>query len=234
MAKGLFVTGTDTDVGKTVVSCGVVSLLKSWGAKVGAMKPIATGNREDARRLKEAAGMDDPLDLINPQFFKAPLAPAVSAALEERRVDMEAIYKAYWVLQKKYDILIVEGVGGVKVPLSDSTYVIDLMQALRLPVLVVAHARLGTLNQTLLTLDALAAGRLSLLGVLLNGNQGKTLAEKTNADVLQDYTVMDVFGALKANPAMAKSASKTAAALSRLPLFNDALRRLFGLDERAR
>ena len=231
MAKGLFITGTDTDVGKTVVSCGIVALLKSWGVKVGAMKPIATGNRDDAKRLKEAAGMDDSLELINPQFFKAPLAPAVSAALEGRIVDTEMIYKAYWLLQKKYDIVIVEGVGGVKVPISESTYVIDLMQALRLPVMVVARAGLGTLNQTLLTLDALVAGELSPFGVLLNGNQGKTLAEKTNAEVLQDYTLMDVFGALKDNKAMAQSATQTAKVLAKLPLLSEGLRRLFDLNE---
>ncbi len=233
MSKGLFITGTDTDVGKTVVSCGIVALLKSWGVKVGAMKPIATGSRDDAKRLKEAAGMDDDLELINPQFFKAPLAPAVSAALEGRLVDMEAIYKAYWILQKKYDVVIVEGVGGVKVPISDSTFVIDLMQALRLPVFVVAHARLGTLNQTLLTLDALASGQLTPFGVLLNGNEGKTLAEKTNAEVLQDYTLMDVFGALKADPKMAKNAGLTAKALAKLPFLNDALRREFDLNDKA-
>src|SRR4051812_15335869 len=117
MSKGLFVTGTDTEVGKTVVACGIARLLKSRGLKVGVMKPIATGSRDDVQRLKAAAGCAEVLDVINPQFFKAPLAPTVAANLERKEIDMDAIYRAYWFLQKHYDLLIVEGIGGVKVPL---------------------------------------------------------------------------------------------------------------------
>ena len=98
MNKGIFVTGTDTGVGKTIVACGLARLLQSRGIKVGVMKPVATGDQDDARALMKAARVDDELSLVNPQFFKAPLAPTVSAALERRDVDVGKIYTAYWTL----------------------------------------------------------------------------------------------------------------------------------------
>src|SRR4051812_41726662 len=129
MNKGLFITGTDTGVGKTLVACGIARLLKSMNVKVGVMKPIASGNRIDALRLRQAAGMREEPAIINPLFYKAALASTVAAALERREIDMEAVYRSYWYLQKHYDDLIVEGVGGVKVPLGESTYVADLIES---------------------------------------------------------------------------------------------------------
>src|ERR1035438_5212991 len=139
MNKGIFVTGTDTGVGKTLIACGIARLLKSWGVHVGVFKPVATGDQENARQLLRAAGIEEDLSIINPQFFKAPLAPSMAADLERREVDSEKIYKAYWHLSKKYDVMVVEGVGGVKVPLGEATYVVDLIEALRLPALVVSQ-----------------------------------------------------------------------------------------------
>src|ERR1043165_2375566 len=111
MNKGLFITGTDTGVGKTLVACGIVRLLKSWGMNVGVMKPIATGDQNDARQLIQAAGIQEDVSIVNPQFFKAALAPSVAAELEGREVSSESIYKAYWHLSKKYDVVIMEGIG---------------------------------------------------------------------------------------------------------------------------
>src|SRR5258708_32063229 len=116
MNKGIFVTGTDTGVGKTLVACGIARLLKSWKVNVGVMKPIATGDQHDVRQLMKAADVDDEISMVNPQFFNAPLAPSVAAALERREVRLEKIYSAFWVLSKKYEVMIVEGIGGVKVP----------------------------------------------------------------------------------------------------------------------
>jgi dethiobiotin synthetase len=219
LSKGIFITGTDTEVGKTVVACGIARLLKARGLKVGVMKPIASGSRDDAERLKAASGCPETLDVINPQYFKAPLAPTVAAALERREVDIEAIYRAYWFLQKHYDLLVVEGIGGVKVPLGESTYVVDLIQALRLTTLVVGRAGLGTLNHTLLTLDALDAGKVSVMGVLLNGSRGKSLAEKTNPEELQDHMTVPLLGVLPQKAQFAKNPTATAAYLKKLPRF---------------
>jgi len=226
MNKGIFITGTDTGVGKTLVACGIARLLKSWGVNVGVMKPVASGDQEDARRLLRAAGIKEDLPLINPQFFRAPLAPSAAAALEGRRVRSEIIYKAYWQLSKKYDVMVVEGAGGVKVPLGESTYMVDLIEALRLPALVVSRASLGTLNHTLLTLDALAAGKVPVFGVLFNGGTGKTPAEKTSPEVLQDHTTVQVMGALRKQRSVSPDA--VARSLSRLPLLVKALKRICG------
>src|SRR5690242_15150576 len=111
MNKGIFITGTDTGVGKTVVACGVARFLKSKGVRVGVMKPVCTGSQEDPKRLIKAAGVDDDLALVNPQFFRAPLAPTVSAALERREVHLDQVYSAFWALSKKYDLMVVEGIG---------------------------------------------------------------------------------------------------------------------------
>src|SRR5689334_6471088 len=99
--KGLFITGTDTGVGKTLVACGIARLLKAAGVHVGVMKPVSSGGREDAIRLIKAAGIKEDLDVVNPQHFKAAVAPTVAAALESREIDIAAVYKAYWFLQKR-------------------------------------------------------------------------------------------------------------------------------------
>jgi dethiobiotin synthetase len=226
MNKGIFITGTDTEVGKTLVACGIARLLKSWHVNVGVMKPVATGNQDDVRRLMKAAEVDDEISLVNPQFFKAALAPSVAAALERKDVDVARIYSAFWTLSKKYDVMIVEGIGGVKVPLGESTYVVDMIEALRLPALVVSRAGLGTLNHTLLTLDALEKEKIQVVGVLLNGGKGHTLAEKTNSEALQEHTTVQVLGHLRLNPRFHTNPATTAVAINRLPLLARALKRL--------
>src|SRR5581483_10656175 len=110
MNKGIFITGTDTGVGKTVVACGIARLLRQWGIKVGVMKPVASGDQNDAKALIQAAGLDEDLGLVNPQFFKAPLAPTVAAGLEGKEIALDAVYKAYWQLSKTYDVMVVEGI----------------------------------------------------------------------------------------------------------------------------
>jgi len=227
--KGLFITGTDTGVGKTTIAAGIARLLKSWGVRVGVMKPVATGDRQDVHRLMKAAGVKDDVSVINPQFFKAPLAPDVAAALERRHVTMDRIYNAYWYLHKKYDVLIVEGAGGVKVPLGETTYVVDMIQALGLPALVVARASLGTINHTILTLEALARVNVPVAGILLNGGSGRTLAETTNLDSLPHYTSVPVLGHVKNLPARGRRDEDVVSALERLPRFVQALRSVCAL-----
>jgi|SRR6185437_4358030 len=224
MKNGLFITGTDTGVGKTLVACGVARLLSDAGVRVGVMKPVATGERGDARRLLRAARLRENLRLVNPQFFKRPLGPETAARLEGRRVDLESVYQAYGMLAKKYDFLVVEGVGGVRVPLDESTDVAGLIQTLRLPALVVARAGLGTLNHSLLTLDALKKNKIPVMGILLNARRGRGLAEATNASALQGHTSVPVFGPLRFQAAYARDTDLLCRALQRLPRLAQALR----------
>lgn len=229
MNKGVFVTGTDTGVGKTLVACGIARWLKRQDVPVGVMKPVATGDRSDAERLLDASKSTEPLEAVNPQFFRHPLAPSVAASLERHSVNFDAIYRAFWHLHKVHEVMVVEGVGGVKVPLAESTYVHDLINALRLPALVVARAGLGTLNHTLLTLEALEHARIPVIGVLLTGGDGKSLAEQTNPEELQDHTSVQVLGELRYNARFEKDPEATAKAFAKLPRFVKAVKRACGL-----
>ncbi|MDP2935542.1 MAG: dethiobiotin synthase, partial [Dehalococcoidia bacterium] len=152
-ARGIFVTGTDTGVGKTVVAAGLAAALKARGVNVGVMKPVQTGDYPgDAAVLRLAAGVDDPLNLILPCYLQAPLAPAVAALLGDRPVSPALIMEAFQELCQRHEFMIVEGVGGLMVPLLDGYSVADLIVAMGLPALVVARPGLGTINHTLLTI----------------------------------------------------------------------------------
>lgn len=170
--RGLFVTGTDTGVGKTEVACALVSGWREAGLDVGAMKPaesgVAPGAPGDAERLRAAAGGGDPMALVRPYRFAAPLAPAVAARLEGVEVRLEEILAAARALAARHAALLVEGAGGLLVPLAAGHSYADLAAALGLPVLVVARAGLGTVNHTALTVEALRARRLAVAGVILN------------------------------------------------------------------
>ncbi len=194
--KGIFVTGTDTEIGKTVIAGGLAAVLKQAGANVGVMKPISTGDMTDAEYLKHAAQVDDPLHLINPVSLQHPLAPSVSANIEGKQVDMSQISKAYSILQQKYDYFIVEGVGGIAVPINDDKLVVDLIKYLGLPIIIVANAGLGTINHTILTVEYARQHEITILGIVLNMFQSEkaSLAELTNPKKIERVTQIPVLG----------------------------------------
>ncbi|HXV28180.1 MAG TPA: dethiobiotin synthase, partial [bacterium] len=152
MKPGIFITGTDTGVGKTVVAAGLALALKERGMKVGVMKPVATGClgangslvSEDAVYLWEAAENEYPA-LTNPLRLRNPLAPHVAATLEKKEIDIKKIHDAYRELQKHYDFLIVEGIGGLFVPITKDYYVSHLIREMRLPLVIVARSGLGSI-----------------------------------------------------------------------------------------
>ena len=235
MAKGIFITGTDTGVGKTVVAAGIIRALARRGVKAGAMKPIETGcdRRQqelipaDAMFLREIAGMSEPVELIAPFLFSHPIAPMVASELEGKRVDIDTIIRACNMLRTKYEFLVVEGAGGIMVPLirgngrmgewvnrktdgpeqrrlQSAYFMSDLIKTLDLPAVVVARAGLGTLNHTLLTvMHALEVG-IDVLGVFINaaGPAGNTMAEQTNPDVLKQLCPVPVLGVVPYNAAL--------------------------------
>lgn len=196
--NGVFVTGTDTDCGKTIVAGGIARALLHKGFNVGVMKPVATwgnpsrepGGRqrwisEDALHLRQAAATSDSLDLINPICFKAAMAPWPAARLEKKNIDIDRMLTVYKELCRRHDFMVVEGVGGLMVPLKRDFFVLDLIARMKLAAIVVAHPDLGTLNHTLLTVNALKRAGIPLSGVILNNYQGKTRAEQTNPFVLR-------------------------------------------------
>ncbi len=170
--RGLFVTGTDTGVGKTEVSCALVAEARAGGLDLVAMKPaesgVTPGEPSDSERLRAAAGGAGDPALVCPYRFAAPLAPAVAARLAGVEVRLELILDAARALAARHAALLVEGAGGLLVPLTARETYADLAVALGLPVLVVARAGLGTVNHTALTVEALRARRLAVAGVILN------------------------------------------------------------------
>ncbi|HWO41508.1 MAG TPA: dethiobiotin synthase [Candidatus Eisenbacteria bacterium] len=193
MGKGLFITGTDTGVGKTFVACALAGFLRNSGYKVGVMKPAETGcaeNRgelvpQDAVQLKEASGCEFPLEKICPYRFREPLAPSVAAEREGARIDIDRLIEVYGELSIAHDVTLVEGAGGLMVPLLPSYTYADLARVLRLPVLLVAANRLGALNHTLLTLEHASCKGLGVLGYVLNQTEEqRSPAAETNREAL--------------------------------------------------
>ena len=189
---GIFVTGTDTGVGKTLVSLALIAAFRKSGLKVGAMKPIETGVGEDgpldAIALRDAAGSTDPLATICPQQFALPAAPNAAASAEDREVDLTAIDAAYETLANRHDLMVVEGAGGLLVPIRDDWTMAELARRLELPLLVVARASLGTINHTALTLEVAASKELPVLGVIISHADGPiSAADACNLLALKEF-----------------------------------------------
>ena len=184
-SPGLFITGTDTGVGKTVVTCAIAAALRQQekGIRVGVCKPISSGCRrdreglvhEDAEALAHFADCRQPLDVINPLRFAPPLAPAVAAELAGMAMDWDALRRALELLDREHDVLLIEGVGGLLVPIDPrqpKRTVLDLAAALGYPVLVVARSGLGTLNHTAMTVRLLGQAGCVVAGIVINGYDG--------------------------------------------------------------
>ncbi len=203
--RGLFVTGTDTGVGKTEVAAALVAGWRARGLDVGAMKPaqswLEEGVPSDADRLREAAGGGDPPELVCPYSLRAPLAPAVAARLEGVRIDVGHVLSCARALARRHEALLVEGAGGLLVPLADDATFADLARALALPVLVVARAGLGTVNHAALTCEALRARGLAVAGVVLNrATAAADPSEPHNAAAIERLTGARVLASLPHEP----------------------------------
>ncbi len=192
--SGVFITGTDTGVGKTIVSAALAFGLREKAVNVGVMKPIACGGIEDAIILKEAAGVDDAIELINPVYFKNPVAPYHASLVENKKADLRKIHLAYKNLITRHDFIIGEGIGGVLVPIKKNYFVIDLIKELNLPVIVVCHSNIGTINHTLLTVNALRLKDIKILCLVLNKTSSsiKDRSEKSNPDIINKLTGIPV------------------------------------------
>jgi len=190
---GLFITGTDTGVGKTVVSCALARGLRAAGVDVGVMKPVETGvpssGPEDARALIRAADVSDDVDLVCPIQYAMPAAPEAAAAAEGSEAEVsssERISRAFTTLSDRHAFMLVEGAGGILVPFDEQTTMATVARQLGLPVLIVARASLGTINHTLLTLEACNKRGLDVLGVVLSHATGTlSEADTQNLEILK-------------------------------------------------
>jgi len=172
-AHGFFVTGTDTGVGKTLVSAALLHALAAHRLRVVGMKPVAAGCdeagvNEDVRALTQASNVNAPAALVNPYCFAPPVAPHIAAERAGVAIDLDVIADAFAALQARAEVVVVEGAGGFRVPLAQQTDFGDLAQRLALPVILVVGMRLGCLNHALLTAEAVRARGLRLAGWVAN------------------------------------------------------------------
>jgi len=206
MAKGFFVTGTDTGIGKTVVSGALVRFIQGQGLATCGMKPVETGCRLDGDRLfpadatflRDVSKCDERLEDIVPYCFETPLAPMVASEIERRAIDPVWLVRAFQKLADKYDAVVVEGVGGILVPITGGYSVVDFARDLSLPVVVVASPFLGTINHTLLTVEHALNEGLRVAGVILNYHRPpeRTVAEATNPGVVEKLCPVPFIGTM--------------------------------------
>jgi dethiobiotin synthetase len=202
--KGLFITGTDTGVGKTIVSAGILTLLRSRGINACYFKPALTGAEringelfpEDTELVKAIAGLDEKNENITPFIFERAASPHFAARLENRPIKKNSLLQAFQKLQEKYEFILAEGCGGIAVPLNDEGYLIaDFIRDSGLPCIITARAGLGTLNHTLLTVEFARQFGIAVKGIILNGFTGTDI-EKDNLNSIEKLTNLPILGTI--------------------------------------
>ena len=206
MSKGYFITGTDTGVGKTLVAGGLAALCKNKGLNVGVMKPVATGCKrvnntlvsDDAVFLKFLAEVEDEYELINPVSLEQPLAPIVAARLSNTKIDTDKINTAYDTLCERHEYMIVEGIGGLLVPIDEYYFVVDMAEEMELPLIVVCRPTLGTINHTLLTVSYARQHGLEVKGIFVkeSAENCDTIVKDTNTDEIKRLTGLPILGTI--------------------------------------
>lgn len=196
----LFITGTDTDVGKTYVSALLVRGLRKAGFDTVAMKPICCGDRDDAEMLQAAAGNSLELNDVNPVWLRPPAAPYTASIVENRNIDLDLIRETFARLRENHRSLIVEGVGGWLVPIRRDYFVSDMAADFGLPVAVVVRNRLGALNHAMLTVRNVQSRGLQCAGIIWN-NMDTTddIPGTTNKSILEDLLDVPVLFEIEKN-----------------------------------
>ena len=173
--KSLFVTGTDTDVGKTCVSASIVKNLRDMDIDVGVMKPFASGHKknssslpQDVEILMKYSDSHDPTDLINPYFFEIPTSPYDASKILGQKISLQKITDAYDKLLLSHDLVIVEGIGGLMTPITQNYFVSNLISELDIDTIIVIGSKLGTVNHTMLTYEHCKQMHLKLKGFVIN------------------------------------------------------------------
>ena len=210
MRKAIFVTGTDTGVGKTVVAAALAGALRRRGVDAGVMKPVATGCTiadgevfcADTNFLRAAAGLTEPDFMITPVALEPPLAPSVAARRASTPFTIRQLTIALEELLERHDVVLVEGIGGLLVPLDDETLVIDLVEKMRASLLIVARPTLGTINHTLLTIEAAWRREIRIAGVVFCETRpgDRDVSTDTNAGEIVRVSGVRFLGTLPFDP----------------------------------
>ncbi|MDQ3545272.1 MAG: dethiobiotin synthase [Verrucomicrobiota bacterium] len=189
----IFVTGTDTGVGKTSFTVWLLQELRARGVRCAGYKPICCGDRDDAVQLQAAGSPGLTIEEVNPVWLRTPAAPLTAARAEKRAIDLPSLREGFSRLEARVDFVAVEGVGGWMVPITPDYFSSHLAAELALPVVVVAQNRLGCLNHVLLTVRALEAAGLRCAGVVLNDfAQESDVAMLTNAEILRSCLAVPI------------------------------------------
>jgi dethiobiotin synthetase len=204
--KGVFITATDTSVGKTTLAAGLIGFLKRQGIDVGVMKPVASGAIEcdsgklisqDAEMLVKFSGSTDPWEWINPYCLATPVTPSLAAKIEGVNIDFRKLKGVLHEISKKHDFVVVEGAGGAMSPIFETLVILDMIQALELPALIVSRSSLGTINHTIMTYECLRMRQIEVLGFFLNRFPKKpNLAESTNAEIIASVSGLTHLGSI--------------------------------------
>ncbi|MFC6650855.1 dethiobiotin synthase [Paenibacillus rhizoplanae] len=201
--RGLFVTGTDTGVGKTVVTAAITAMLRAEGLNAGVWKPIQSGaplgsGLTDAERLLKSTEINERPEAVAPFTFEAPLTPMLAAKQAGVTLTLNEIIASGLPLTRRYEVLLIEGAGGVAVPLTEDALMVDFISELGIPALIVARSGLGTINHTLLTASFLQNRGVPIVGVVLNEGELTELNDDpsvtTNAQLIEQYSNLKVLG----------------------------------------
>ncbi len=200
--KGIFVTGTDTGVGKTIVTAAIAWNLTQVGKRVAVMKPVQTGTiisgPSDIEFVQMVLGEDNPIDSSCPYSFPDPVAPLVASMLVGEQIQIGRIVDAYEELASQNDFVIVEGAGGLLVPIHDNYFMSELASDLELPILVVTRPNLGTINHTLLTLESAQRRGIDIAGIVIsNFPWDPGIPEQSNPELILSFTGVDLLGVLQ-------------------------------------
>lgn len=203
MVGSFFVTGTDTGIGKTAVAAGLARAIRDTGVDVGVMKPFASGDADggdagptDARILVEAARVRDPAELVNPQFFSVPASPYTASRMLKATPDIRLVMNSFKDLQRLHDIVIVEGIGGAATPILYKYTVMDLILEMEIPALIISSNRIGTVNHTMLTVEACKGRRIDVAGIIINCMDADGYAPDELRRDLEDLTGVRVIAML--------------------------------------
>jgi dethiobiotin synthetase len=223
--SAIFITGTGTDVGKTYVAASLVRHLRQMGRLVDAIKPVISGYEpagaatSDAGVLLDALGLpvtEQEIDRISPWRFRAALSPDLAAEREGRRIDVDTVIKfCQTAMDQRRDILLIEGAGGIMVPLDGDRTILDVMMALQLPLILVAGSYLGTISHTLTALDALFRRNLRVLAIVVSETAGSTVPLDDTVAAIARFAE-PVIGLPRREPQAGDTASKTVDALGRI------------------
>ena len=207
MTSGFFITGTDTDVGKTTIALGLITALREKGLRVGVMKPVSAGceltseglRNEDAVLLMQQASVDFPYEIINPYAFERAVAPLIAAAEAGIEIAIVVIRECYLEVAEKVDIVIVEGAGGWLVPVNEEETMADVVKTLSLDVITVAGIRLGCLNHALLTSQSIEVSGLNHRGWIANHLSPDVKNAKENINTLRERISAPFLGEIEFN-----------------------------------